>query len=127
MAGKVSKIEEVCEGVSGLSILVAIIRTHEYLDVKDHSQGGLASHQFMRKLRGDEAPVRRLSIRGLLPDTEQYMTYEGSTTAPACHETVTWIVINSLSTSPSNRKVPTDRDCSLDNLEKILLAAEHNN
>ncbi|XP_026468372.1 carbonic anhydrase-related protein 10-like isoform X2 [Ctenocephalides felis] len=43
---------------------------------------------------GDEAPVRRLSIRGLLPDTEQYMTYEGSTTAPACHETVTWIVIN---------------------------------
>lgn len=42
----------------------------------------------------DEAPVRRLSIRGLLPDTEHYMTYEGSTTAPGCHETVTWIVLN---------------------------------
>lgn len=43
---------------------------------------------------GDEAPVRRLSVRGLLPDTEHYMTYEGSTTSPACPETVTWIVQN---------------------------------
>lgn len=50
----------------------------------------------LEKIRfgGDEAPVRRLSVRGLLPDTEHYMTYEGSTTAPACHETVTWIVQN---------------------------------
>lgn len=43
---------------------------------------------------GDEAPVRRLSVRGLLPDTEHYMTYEGSTTSPACPETVTWVVQN---------------------------------
>ncbi|XP_052873571.1 carbonic anhydrase-related protein 10 [Anopheles cruzii] len=43
---------------------------------------------------GDESPVRRISVRDLLPDTEHYMTYEGSTTAPACHETVTWLVMN---------------------------------
>ncbi|XP_036344039.1 carbonic anhydrase-related protein 10-like [Rhagoletis pomonella] len=43
---------------------------------------------------GDEAFVKRLSIRGLLPETDQYMTYDGSTTAPACHETVTWVVLN---------------------------------
>lgn len=43
---------------------------------------------------GNTATVRRISIRGLLPETENYMTYEGSTTAPACHETVTWIVLN---------------------------------
>lgn len=50
----------------------------------------------LEKIRfgGDEAAVRRISIRGLLPDTEHYMTYEGSTTAPACHETVTWMVLN---------------------------------
>lgn len=50
----------------------------------------------LEKIRfgGDAAPVRRISIRGLLPDTEHYMTYEGSTTAPACHETVTWMVLN---------------------------------
>lgn len=43
---------------------------------------------------GDEAFVKRLSIRGLLPDTDHYMTYDGSTTAPACPETVTWLVLN---------------------------------
>lgn len=43
---------------------------------------------------GQEAEVRRLSIRGLLPETDQYMTYDGSTTMPGCHETVTWLIIN---------------------------------
>lgn len=44
----------------------------------------------LEKIRfgGDETPVRRISVRSLLPDTEHYMTYEGSTTSPACHETV---------------------------------------
>lgn len=44
----------------------------------------------LEKIRfgGDETPVRRVSVRSLLPDTEHYMTYEGSTTSPACHETV---------------------------------------
>ena len=45
-------------------------------------------------LTGQEVEVKRLSIRGLMPDTEYYMTYDGSTTMPACHETVTWVVIN---------------------------------
>lgn len=43
---------------------------------------------------GDEAFVKRLSLRGLLPETDHYMTYDGSTTAPACPETVTWLVLN---------------------------------
>lgn len=43
---------------------------------------------------GAEMPVNKLSVRGLLPDTEYYMTYDGSTTAPACFETVTWVIIN---------------------------------
>lgn len=38
--------------------------------------------------------VNKLSVRGLLPDTDYYMTYDGSTTAPACYETVTWIIVN---------------------------------
>lgn len=42
----------------------------------------------------NEARIKRLSVRGLLPDTEHYMTYEGSTTSPGCQETVTWIVLN---------------------------------
>jgi carbonic anhydrase len=43
---------------------------------------------------GQEVEVKRLSIRGLLPDTDYYMTYDGSTTMPACHETVTWVILN---------------------------------
>jgi len=43
---------------------------------------------------GQDLEVRRLSIRGLLPDTDHYMTYDGSFTSPACHETVTWVVLN---------------------------------
>ncbi|XP_063597311.1 carbonic anhydrase-related protein 10-like [Penaeus indicus] len=50
----------------------------------------------MEKIRyaGSWAPVERLSVRGLLPSTENYMTYEGSLTQPPCHETVTWVVLN---------------------------------
>ncbi|XP_076043865.1 carbonic anhydrase-related protein 10-like [Oratosquilla oratoria] len=46
------------------------------------------------KFAGSTATVHRLSIRGLLPTTDHYMTYEGSQTQPPCHETVTWIVLN---------------------------------
>jgi carbonic anhydrase len=45
-------------------------------------------------LIGQEVEVKRLSIRGLLPETDYYMTYDGSTTMPACHETVTWVILN---------------------------------
>ncbi|GAB6031123.1 hypothetical protein CHUAL_007931 [Chamberlinius hualienensis] len=44
--------------------------------------------------KGQQAPVKQISIRGLLPDTDYYMTYEGSTTMPGCYETVTWIIMN---------------------------------
>ncbi|XP_014257155.1 carbonic anhydrase-related protein 10-like isoform X2 [Cimex lectularius] len=43
---------------------------------------------------GEEVEVRRLSVMGLLPDTEYYMTYDGSTTMPPCHETLTWVILN---------------------------------
>ncbi|XP_068907436.1 carbonic anhydrase-related protein 10 isoform X2 [Tenebrio molitor] len=50
----------------------------------------------LEKIRygGDEVEVKRLSVRGLLPETDYYMTYDGSTTMPACHETVTWLILN---------------------------------
>ncbi|XP_065345568.1 carbonic anhydrase-related protein 10-like [Cloeon dipterum] len=44
--------------------------------------------------RGSNAPVRYLSLRSLLPDTDYYMTYEGSTTHPGCWETAIWVVLN---------------------------------
>lgn len=43
---------------------------------------------------GDTAVVRNLSLKSLLPDTNGYMTYEGSTTHPGCWETAVWLILN---------------------------------
>lgn len=45
-------------------------------------------------IAGEAMEIARFAVRGLLPDTEHYMTYDGSTTMPACHETTTWIILN---------------------------------
>ena len=45
-------------------------------------------------LSGQQARVRHISIQGLVPQTDNYMTYDGSLTQPGCQETVTWIIIN---------------------------------
>ncbi|KAF7277711.1 hypothetical protein GWI33_009259 [Rhynchophorus ferrugineus] len=39
-------------------------------------------------------PVKHISLRAMLPDTEHFMTYEGSTTHPGCWETTVWIILN---------------------------------
>ncbi|XP_035824859.1 carbonic anhydrase-related protein 10-like [Aplysia californica] len=44
--------------------------------------------------KGDEKHISYLNLGGLLPETDHYMTYDGSLTHPACHETVTWLVYN---------------------------------
>jgi carbonic anhydrase len=38
--------------------------------------------------------IRHLSLHTLLPETQYYMTYEGSTTHPGCWETTVWIILN---------------------------------
>ena len=38
--------------------------------------------------------IRHLSVNGLIPDTKDFMTYEGSLTQPGCHETVSWVIYN---------------------------------
>ncbi|XP_043275511.1 carbonic anhydrase-related protein 10 isoform X2 [Venturia canescens] len=46
------------------------------------------------KYGGNTTKIQRFVVRELLPDTNSYMTYDGSTTMPACHETTTWIILN---------------------------------
>ncbi|KAG8035675.1 hypothetical protein G9C98_001103 [Cotesia typhae] len=41
-----------------------------------------------------KAPVGHLSLKELMPDTDGYMTYEGSTTHPGCWETTVWVIVN---------------------------------
>nr|KAG5709279.1 hypothetical protein BaRGS_018031 [Batillaria attramentaria] len=40
--------------------------------------------------KGHNLSLAGLSLLDLLPETRDYMTYEGSLTQPSCHETVTW-------------------------------------
>ncbi|KAK2713206.1 hypothetical protein QYM36_011786 [Artemia franciscana] len=44
--------------------------------------------------KNQEVTVKRISIAEMLPETQNYITYEGSMTTPGCQETVTWIVMN---------------------------------
>ncbi|XP_076318790.1 carbonic anhydrase-related protein 10-like [Tachypleus tridentatus] len=46
------------------------------------------------RYRGQKAHISHLSVRELLPETDFYITYEGSTTLPGCYETITWIIMN---------------------------------
>ena len=45
-------------------------------------------------LIGDEKALAKFSVHALLPETLNYITYEGSMTKPGCYETVTWIIMN---------------------------------
>lgn len=45
-------------------------------------------------LTGSSTQIRHLALRSLLPNTDQYMTYEGSTTHPGCWESTVWIILN---------------------------------
>ncbi|TKR65143.1 hypothetical protein L596_025593 [Steinernema carpocapsae] len=44
--------------------------------------------------KGQQADILDLKPWRLMPKTEEYVTYEGSTTSPGCDETVKWIVFN---------------------------------
>ena len=66
-------------------------------DTPDKSSSGLSrlvSRLGQVKYRGDTARLHQISLASLLPNTGDYVTYEGSTTYPGCWETVTWIVMN---------------------------------
>jgi len=43
---------------------------------------------------GNRVHIRHLSVHGLLPETGDYVTYDGSLSQPGCQETVTWIIVN---------------------------------
>jgi carbonic anhydrase len=49
---------------------------------------------FFLFVSGSSTQIRHLSLKALLPNTDQYMTYEGSTTHPGCWESTVWIILN---------------------------------
>ncbi|XP_055882870.1 carbonic anhydrase-related protein 10-like isoform X3 [Biomphalaria glabrata] len=44
--------------------------------------------------QNQETRVHDFNLKALIPETNYYVTYEGSFTHPGCQETVTWVIIN---------------------------------
>lgn len=43
---------------------------------------------------GNNTNISGFTLNDLIPNTTEYMTYEGSLTIPGCQESVTWIIFN---------------------------------
>ncbi|CAM1309482.1 CA10 (predicted) [Pycnogonum litorale] len=84
----------ISEAIKQSQGLVAISVVLQLGEQSNHELRILTSHLGHIKYKDESYKIRNLSPRGLLPDTDFYMTYEGSTTLPGCYEAVTWIVMN---------------------------------
>ena len=66
---------------------------------QDHSRshsglGAIIARLPNIKYSGQETTIPRISLAHIVPNTGEFITYEGSTTYPGCWETVTWIMMN---------------------------------
>lgn len=83
-----SEAQHRAQGIVGLSLMVQIKDT-------PNPELRIITSLFNQVFhRGKSVEVHHVSLRELLPDTEHYVTYEGSTTHPGCWETTTWILMN---------------------------------
>jgi len=83
-------------GVVGVAIMVQVKGESPRLE-HDHMHSGLG-HIISKlpsiKYSGDTTRIQQLSLATIMPNTADYVTYEGSTTFPGCWETTTWVVMN---------------------------------
>ena len=89
-----SQAQEQPGGVVGVSVMLQIRGESPASEKPVSGLGRLISKLSQVKYRGDSARVHQLSLANLLPNTADYVTYEGSTTYPGCWETVTWLLVN---------------------------------
>ncbi|TDG39231.1 hypothetical protein AWZ03_014347, partial [Drosophila navojoa] len=83
-----SEAQHKSQGIVGLSLMVQIGET-------PNPELRIITSTFNKVLyRGFSTPIRHISVRSLLPNTDQYITYEGSTTHPGCWESTVWILVN---------------------------------
>lgn len=45
-------------------------------------------------LTDDRGHIESFNLKKIIPNSMQYITYDGSLTYPGCFETVTWVLIN---------------------------------
>ncbi|XP_018326925.1 carbonic anhydrase-related protein 10-like isoform X2 [Agrilus planipennis] len=83
-----SEAQHKTQGIVAISLMVQVG------DISSDEIRLITSNFNKVKYKGESAPIEHISIRSLLPATEQFMTYDGSTTHPGCWETTVWIIIN---------------------------------
>ncbi|XP_077559134.1 carbonic anhydrase-related protein 10-like [Haemaphysalis longicornis] len=86
-----ANVSEARQRAQGLVALAVIIKLRDAANVELRL---LTSQLLHLGFKGSQVAVKSVSIQDLLPDTDSYMTYEGSSTTPGCEETVTWILMN---------------------------------
>uniref|UniRef100_A0A182QJE7 Alpha-carbonic anhydrase domain-containing protein n=1 Tax=Anopheles farauti TaxID=69004 RepID=A0A182QJE7_9DIPT len=83
-----SEAQHKAQGIVGISLMLQIGDT-------PNPELRIITSAFNKVLyKGSSTPIRHISLRSLLPNTEHYMTYEGSTTHPGCWESTVWIILN---------------------------------
>ncbi|PNF43045.1 hypothetical protein B7P43_G05565, partial [Cryptotermes secundus] len=83
-----SEAQHKSQGIVGISLMVQIG------DTPNPELRIITSTFNQIQYKAQYTPIRHLSLHSLLPETLQYMTYEGSTTHPGCWETTVWIILN---------------------------------
>ncbi|XP_063912662.1 carbonic anhydrase-related protein 10 isoform X2 [Zophobas morio] len=83
-----SEAQHKSQGIVGISIMVQIG------DIPNPELRIITSVFNRVTYKGASTPIKHISLKNMLPDTEHFMTYEGSTTHPGCWETTVWIILN---------------------------------
>ena len=58
------------------------------------TQSKVCMPKFQVVFKGQSHPIHNLNLAEVMPSTNSFITYEGSTTYPGCWETVTWVIMN---------------------------------
>ena len=83
-----SEAQHKSQGIVGISLMVQIGDT-------PNPELRIITSTFNKvQYRGSSTPIRHISLRSLLPNTDAYLTYEGSTTHPGCWESTVWVILN---------------------------------
>ncbi|XP_078323468.1 putative carbonic anhydrase-like protein 2 isoform X1 [Crassostrea virginica] len=84
-------IEEAMNGVRGLVAIAVFI---EVGLVSNYPLELIAKRLKTIANEGASVNMTGFTLNDLIPNTTEYMTYEGSLTIPGCQESVTWIIFN---------------------------------
>ncbi|KAL5012366.1 hypothetical protein ScPMuIL_010917 [Solemya velum] len=74
---------------------IAVIALFVQIQESDNDEFSVISKLLQDiQFKDDRVEIEALNLKNIIPNSMQYITYEGSLTYPGCYETVTWLLIN---------------------------------